>query len=130
MKAERLYNKVMLEAEREEERRYETERLEVIRLNTKQPESKADQDIRRICQLRKKTGDIYYQLELDRRLRAEQDGYLKAAAELREANLTAAERRARAVETRKGQILFSKVCRELHPDWRQHAREEFLAKEL
>jgi hypothetical protein len=49
---------------------------------------------------------------------------------LREANLSAEERRLRAAETRRGQILFSKVCPELHPEWRQHAQEEFLAKKL
>jgi hypothetical protein len=94
MKAERLYAKVILEAERGEERRYEAKRLEVIRRNAQQPESKADQDIKRICQLRKKTGDIYYQLELDRRLKAELEHFLRASMQLREAKLSAAERRA------------------------------------
>jgi hypothetical protein len=45
-------------------------------------------------------------------------------------NLTAEERRLRAEETRRGQILFSRVIPELHPDWRIHAAAEFNAKKL
>ena len=37
---------------------------------------------------------------------------------LREANMTAAEKQARAEETRRGQILFSRIVPENHPDWR------------
>lgn len=130
MRAERLYQKVMLEAEREEERRYETKRLEVIRLNAKQPESKSDQVIKRICQLQQKTGDIYYQLELDRRLKAAQERFLQASMQLRDANLSAEERRLRAAETSRGRALFSKIIPELSETWREEATLAFKNKKL
>jgi hypothetical protein len=129
MRAETLVAKLELQAEREWEKQWENQRQEALHPNITQA-VRDEQSISMICRLRKQTTDAYYQLELKRRLKAEQEGFLRASMQLREANLTAADRQARADETRRGQIVFSRVCAELHPDWRQHAQEEFLAKKL
>jgi hypothetical protein len=44
---------------------------------------------------------------------------------LREANVTVAEKQARAEETRRGQILFSRIVPENHPDWRLQENSNF-----
>ena len=88
---------------------------------------RVDQAVDMIRHLRKKTSDLRCELDLRRRLKAEQDRYQLAAAELREANLTAEERRLRVEEIRRGQILFSRIVPENHPDWRsqENSNAEF-----
>jgi hypothetical protein len=129
MRLETLVAKLELQEEREWEKQWAKQRQEALHPRITQ-EAKDEQSISMICRLQKKTADVYYQLELNRRLQAEQEHFLRASMQLREANLTTAERKARENEAHRGQILFSKVCPELHPDWRQHAQEEFLAKKL
>jgi hypothetical protein len=129
MRAERLVAKLELQEQREWERK-EQERMRQAANPTVTLDTRVDQAISMMAHLREKKRSIYVELEMRHRLKAEQASYMRAASELREANLSAEERRLREVETRRGQILYSKVCPELHPDWRQHAQEEFLAKKL
>jgi hypothetical protein len=118
MKAERLLAKLQLQQEMEWERE-EHERKRKAANPTVTLDLKVDQAISMIAHLRQKKDDIYAELEMRHQLKYEQASYMRALMELREANLTAEEREARAEETRRGQILYSKVCPELHPDWRQ-----------
>jgi hypothetical protein len=75
-----------------------------------------------ISHLQKRTDDIRMELEVRKRLKAEEEKYAKVARELREANLTLAERKAREAEIRRSQILLSRVvCPELSPTWKQEA---------
>ena len=89
-----------------------------------------DQKLNQIRYLRKETAEAKFQLELDRQLQAETKKNLAATMKLRQSRLTSEERRLRAAETRRGQILFSRLIPELHPDWKRLAQEEFLAKKL
>ena len=73
-----------------------------------------------ISHLRKRTDDLRFQLELRQQLKLEQEPFLKESIKLREANRTPGERKAQAEEIRRGQIFFSGVVPENHPDWREH----------
>jgi hypothetical protein len=84
-----------------------------------------------LCNLRKRTNDIRFQLELDKQLKLEEEKLLRASMELREANMTSAARKARDEEVHRGQLLLSPVvCREWSPDWRADATAEFRNRKL
>jgi|ERR1700688_1789262 hypothetical protein len=89
-----------------------------------------EQKLDRLVNLRKKTAEIQFQLELDRQLETESKKNLEATMKLRESRLTPAERKAREAETLRGQILFSKLIPELSPTWRQQASESFRNRKL
>jgi hypothetical protein len=117
MNAERLHAKLMLEAAQNEERLWYQERLDLAK--APQPESKSAHCMRRLRDLRSKTNDIEWDLDVRRRIELEAERHLRATMALREANMTAAEKQARAEETRRGQILLSRIVPENHPDWRE-----------
>lgn len=120
MRAENLHAKLMLEAAQNEERLWYQERMELVKCKARQPESKSDQCRRQLRDLRARTNAIECELDLRHRVELESQRHLKATMALREANMTMAEKQARAEETRRGQILFSKIVAENHPDdWRQ-----------
>jgi hypothetical protein len=119
MNAEHLHAKLMLEAEQNEERQWYQERLELVKKKARQPESKADQCRRQLRDLRAKTNAIEWELDLRHWVELESQRHLKATMALREANLTTAEKKARAEEARRGQILLSRIVPENHPDWRE-----------
>ena len=120
MRAEHLHAKLMLEAAQNEERLWYQDRLELVKRKARQPESKSDQCMRQLRDLRAKTNAIECELDLRHRVELENQRHLKATISLREANMTAAEKQARTEETRRGQILFSRIVPENHPDdWRQ-----------
>jgi hypothetical protein len=89
-----------------------------------------DQKIRQLSNLRKQTAEAKFQLELDKQLETESKRCLAATMKLRESRLTAAERKARDEETRRGQILFSRLIPELSPSWREDASRAFKEKRL
>jgi hypothetical protein len=117
-KDERLLMQLQREADIRFQREVDNERQEVIRQNIS-PESKSDQCRRKLRELRAKTNAIEHELDLRHRVELESQRHLKATMALREANLTVAEKQARAEETRRGQILFSRIVPENHPDWRE-----------
>ena len=88
------------------QREVDNERQEVIRQNIS-PESKPDQCRRKLRDLQAKTNAIEYELDLRHRVELESRRHLKATMALREANMTAAEKQARAEETRRFQITLS-----------------------
>jgi len=122
MTAQKLWEEVMTE---DEERQWRKERQEIIRLNTQQPETRAEQSRKKLRQLRARTAEIEDELELRAQVAHEQERFCKAERALREKNRTLAERKAQEEEIRRGQILFSRVCPENHPDWRAQATAEF-----
>jgi hypothetical protein len=116
MRVENLHAKLMLEAAQNEERLWHQERLELIE---RKPESRSDQCRRKLRELRAKTNAIEGELDLRHRVELESERHLKATMALREANLTVAEKQARAEETRRFQIGLSRITSaEQHPDWR------------
>jgi hypothetical protein len=117
MRSEHLHAKLMLEAAQNEERQWYEERLEFAK--APQPESKSAQCMRQLRDLRAKTNAIEWELDLRRCVEQEGQRHLKATMALREANMTVAEKQARAEETRRGQILLSRIVPENSPDWRQ-----------
>jgi hypothetical protein len=127
--AEKLVAKLELQEEREWEKRCEQKKQEALHPKITD-EAKNEQKISMLCQLRKRTADIHYQLELDRQLTLEKDRLLQASMKLREANLTSLEGKARSEEIRRGQILFSKVIPGLSPNWREEATLAFKNKRL
>ncbi len=129
MRAENLVIKLQLDALAASEREARQKRYESAH-PTVSDEVVKQQKVDRLVNLRKKTKEVESQLELDRQLETESKKNLEATMKLRESRLTAQERRLKAAEIRRGQILYSRVIPELHPDWRQQAQEEFLAKKL
>jgi hypothetical protein len=117
MRAEQLHAKLMREAARDEERSWYQERLELVK--DVHPEAKSDQYRRQLWDLRAKTNSINIELDLRRCVEQEGQRHLKATMALREANMTVAEKQARAEDTRRRQILFSRIVSENSPDWRQ-----------
>jgi hypothetical protein len=117
MKAERLHAKLMLEAAQNEERLWYQERLELAK--PPQPEAKSAQCMRRLRDLRSKTNAIEWELDLRHRVELESQRHLRDTMALREANMTAAQKQAQAEDTRRGQILLSRIVPENHPDWRE-----------
>jgi hypothetical protein len=117
MRAEHLHAKLMLEAAQNEERLWYQERLVLVK--ARQPESKSDQCRRMLRELQTKTSTIENELRLRREVELESDKHLKVTMAPREANMTVAEKQARAEETKRGQILFSRIVPENSPDWRQ-----------
>ena len=126
MDAEKLLAKLKLEARAREKNRNEP-LPRAIRFQT-QTETKAEQNRKKLHRLRARTAEIEYELKLREQVEAEAEKCMKAERALRDANLTIAERKARDAEIRAGQIAFSHVVAENHPDWREHARAEFQNK--
>jgi hypothetical protein len=119
MRAAKFLRKLETEADLAFEKQREVQRLEFIRLKTKQPPSKAEQSRDRLFRLRKETAEILNGLELARQVETENARYLEARLEQRKANLTPAEKKAQAEEARRFQIYLSQThSPEHHPDWR------------
>ena len=59
------------------------------------------------------------ELEAIRQAEVESERHLATTMKLRAANRTPAEKKAYDAEIERGQILFSRVVAEAHPDWRQ-----------
>jgi hypothetical protein len=130
LKIDRILHKIQLQAEEASRELRQREREKAAHPTVTQ-HMRINQGYSMIRNLRKRTDDIKLELEVRKRLKAKEEKYLKAAMELREANLTAAERQARKDEARRGQLQLSRVvCRELSPDWRSDATAEFKKKRL
>lgn len=91
---------------------------------------KVDAAISMIRLLQRKKQDIYAELGMRQRLQLEHASCMRAVMELREANLTAAERRERDEETDRGRRLYSRIIPELSPSWREEAASAFKNKKL
>jgi hypothetical protein len=132
MKAERLYEKVMLEAERIDDRKWKEQRLEIVRRNTRQPETKSQQCRKQLSQLRVNTAEIERELDLRKEVEVESQRNLEARMKLLEASRTPAEKKAYDAEIRRGQLLFSRVVEENSPDWRSQPNSnlEFYQRQM
>lgn len=127
--AERLYEKMMLEADRADEAKYAKQTEEIVRRNVKKPETKAVQYRKQIGQLRSRTLQLENELKLQREVEVEAERQTRATMALSEANLTAAERKARDAETLRFQRLLGKhVSAEYSPEWREEANLYFNRK--
>jgi hypothetical protein len=124
-KAQALYNKVQAQAERDWERQEEKQRLEIIRRNAQQPDTRYEQNIKRLSQLRRKTFEIECELKAIRQVEAASERHLAATMKLRAANRTPAEKKAYDAEIRRGQILFSRIVPENHPDDRRQQENPY-----
>lgn len=131
MNAQRLLNKLELEADSEWVKNYKRQKLETIQRNVTQPETKVQQDRKKLHQLRSRTAQAEYELKLRAELEQEQQRCFTAERELRAANLTLAERKAQEAETRDFQIRLSRITSpEQHPDWREHCTATFRSRKL
>lgn len=119
MDAERLLTKLEFEADRASEKKWNEQRLETIRRCQRKKETKAEQSRKTLHQLRARTAEIEEELRLRSQVEREQERFCKAERALREKNRTLAERKVYDAEIRRGQILFSRVVAEAHPDWRE-----------
>jgi hypothetical protein len=130
MNAKRLYEKVMLEAERAADKQWKKERQELVQCRVRQPDSKSQQSQKQLSEIRSQTVAIERELALRKQVEVESKRNRDARLKLLEANMTPAERRARDEDIHKARVLYSKVCPELHPSWREHASEAFRNKKL
>src|ERR1700736_2941071 len=96
MKVERLLAKLEFEAD---EKHWNERRLQAFRLQT-QPPTRAEQSWKTLYHLRARTAEIEEELSLRAEVEREQERFCKAQRALREKNLTVAERKAKAEETR------------------------------
>ena len=67
-------------------------------------------------------------LAVQQQLEMEMNRFVKASLDLQEANLSVQERQLRDADIRRQQMLFSKVCAEASPNWREDASAAFKAK--
>src|ERR1700719_1829041 len=107
MRAENLVRKLQLQAEAVSERAWRQSLYESEHPTASCEAVEKQQKLDRLANLRKKTKEIQFQLELDRQLKIESQRNVEATMKLRESRLTPAERKEREEETRRGQILFS-----------------------
>jgi hypothetical protein len=118
MTAERLYEKVMAEADRHFAKQWKKERQELVLLRTVRPPTKSEQDRKKLSQLRIETATIERELDLRKEVEVESQRNREARLKLLEANRTPEEKRAYDAEIRRGQLLYSRVVEENSPDWR------------
>ena len=130
MRAAKLLQRLEDEAHLAFSRNWKARNEEIVRLNTRQPPSREEQKRSRLLRLQKETNEILDELELDKQVETESRRYLEAHLRQRKANQTVAEKKAQAEETRRGQILFSRVVAEKHPRWREDASEAFRNEKL
>jgi hypothetical protein len=130
MRAERLVEKLQLEADLEFKRKWTTDRQKIVERSVRKPETKSQQCRKQLSQLRANTAEIERELDLRKEVESESRRNLEARMKLLEANRSPEEKKAQAEEIRRGQILFSRIVPENHPDWRAQATAEFLAKKL
>ena len=111
------------------DRKRNEHRLEAIQFNTRYPETKSEQCRTKLLHLRAKTAEIEYELDLRKQVEAESKRHAVATMKLQAANRSMIEQKAHEAETRRFQIALSRISSpEQHPDWREHAKAEFLAK--
>jgi hypothetical protein len=118
MKAERLLMQWQREAQ-----------LESIPRRT---ETKCQQCQTKLVRLQAQTAESERELALRRQGEVASQRHLAATMKLRAANRTAAERKAYDAEIRAGQIAFSNVVAEGHPDWRlqEHSNLAFYSQQI
>ena len=102
MRAERLHEKVMAEADRAYEVKYEKQTEEIIRRNMTKPESKIQQHRKTLAATVHKRSLVETELKLQQEIAVQSERLTKAALALKEANLTAEEKRKRDAETPTG----------------------------
>jgi hypothetical protein len=130
MSAAMLLQKLEAEADARFGTEWKAKNQAIVQRMAKLPHSNEERKSNQLTQLKLKTAQIQNELELDRQLKLEEKRYVEARMLQRKANLTVAEKEAEAEDIRQGQISFSRVCREAHPEWRQIAAEEFRLKSV
>jgi hypothetical protein len=94
----------------------------------KQPEkpvTKANQNWRKIEDLRQKTSQIHYEIKTDKLLADEVKKYKEASVALYLANLTPAEKAEHEADMRRMAHYYSGICKEASYSWREDAAAEF-----
>src|ERR1700722_9042447 len=124
MNMEQLLYRLQFEACDDFNRKVIQQKLESARI-ADTPKVRAARTRVKVDKVQSKTAAIQEELKAKRELAEETKLHAKAVLELREASLTTEERRARDADTLQFQKVFSRVCPEAHPDWRQQAAEEF-----
>ena len=103
------------------DRKRNEHRLEAIQFNTRYPETKSEQCRTKLLHLRAKTAEIEYELDLRKQVEAESKRHAVATMKLQAAN--------RSMIEQKAHEALSRISSpEQHPDWRERAKAEFLAK--
>jgi hypothetical protein len=87
--------------------------------------TKTQQNRNKIAKLRNETNNIHHELRTNEVLAAETRRHQEAAVALYQSQLTPHQRRERTEGMRKMGIAFSSVCKEVHPNWREHVSTEF-----
>jgi hypothetical protein len=109
--------------------KYEKQTEEIIRRNMTKPESKIQQHRKTLAATVHKRSLVETELKLQQEIAVQSERLTKAALALKEANLTAEEKRKRDAETGRVQRLLAKtVCPELSPSWREEATAFFHRK--
>ena len=130
MRAERLYEKVMLEAEREADKKWKRDRLDVVQRKTTKPPTVTQSCRKQVFELRAKSEAVYEEIYQRKLLQIAQEQLTRANLALMQASRTPQERKEQEEETLRGRILFSKIIPELSPTWREEATLAFRNKKL
>jgi hypothetical protein len=127
MKMVALIEKMATDAFLASRRKIEEDRIFAVQLK-RTPEAKAFEQRKHLRQLRARTAAIQNELKLKRDLEAETKRLVKAAMELQEATMTTDQRQERGAQVERMQILFSRVCPEASPLWREDADLAFRSR--
>jgi hypothetical protein len=127
MKMIALLEKLETDAFLASRRKIEEDRLFARELKST-PEAKAAEQRKQLRQLRARTSAMRNELKLKHELKAELKRLTKISLELQEESMTFEERQRRDAEVHRLQTLFSRVCPEASPDWREQANLEFQSR--
>jgi hypothetical protein len=130
MKLEKLLYQLKAEAYAKADLQWKHDRMDLVKRKAKKPPTVTQSCRQQVSKLRAKSENIYEEIYQRKLLQIAQEQLTRANVALLEANRTPAERAARDNEIREFQVSYSRLVPEAHPDWRQHATEEFRSKKL
>jgi hypothetical protein len=127
MKMRDLIHRMEMDADRALDREIEEEKL-LASKRTITPETRHQADIRQLRNLRAQTSALKDELKVRHELEAEWKRLIEVSLQLQEENMTSEERRLRDAEIDRMRRVFSRVCPEASPDWREDAERKFQSR--
>jgi hypothetical protein len=127
MKMIALLEKLETDAVKASRKQAEEDRLFAVQLKAS-PEAKLADKRNELRRLQAHTNAMKNELAIKRQLEAEYNRSAELTLELKEANMTLDERQERDAEIQRMQTLFSRVCSEASPSWRQDADLAFRSR--
>ena len=122
-----LIMRMKADADKAWQREVEEERLLAIQRKSA-PKERLQQKNRELRRLESQTATLKAELRVREQLKTAYQRHAELSLQLKEANMTLDERQERDAEIDRMQILFSRVCPEASPSWRQEANLAFKSR--